>query len=270
MISAQPIFGSSILKLCFGLVITIAFMSCTVSKKIESSFMDKYFGKVKTVKTISYEGADTIFLTIESFNIQGEPTRMEYYIHDYKMPHHLEEFIYDNKGNKIQTIKIERGDTTIRDHKSTNSNHVSTITILEKNTNPTIPSAAHTKVWGTIKSSKEKIISTHFHNKQGHLIEIQDVNESGKLIKKTVIELDAKGNEIRRSSFKNDTLQYVTIQTYDRYSNLATTQRINRNEPPGEKGIFRYDYDKHHNWTNKYLMKKNKEVLFERQVIEYY
>lgn len=270
MISGPPISVSYILKLCFGLGIIVAFLCCSVSKKIESSFMDKYFGKVKTVKTISYEGADTIFLTIENFNIKGKPTRMEYYIHNYTTPHHLEEFIYDNKGNKIQTIKIERGDTTIRDHKSSNSDHVSTISTLEKKSNPTIPRAAHTKVWGTIKSSKEKIISSHYHNKQGHLIEIQDVDESGKLIKKTVIELDAKGNEIRRSSFKNDTLQYVIIQTYDRYSNLATTQRINRNEPPGEKGIFRYDYDKHHNWTNKYLMKKNKEVLFERQVIEYY
>src|SRR5688572_30301514 len=104
MISAPPISGSFILKLCFGLCIAFTFTYCTISKKIESSFLEKYYGKVKTVKTISYEGTDTIFLTIENFNVRGEPTRMEYYIHNYTTPHHLEEFVYDSKGNKIQTI----------------------------------------------------------------------------------------------------------------------------------------------------------------------
>jgi hypothetical protein len=261
---------NNIPTLLLGLTFVFILFSCSVQKKIESSFMDEYYGKVKSVKTISYEGTDTIFLTMESFNEQGNPLRMEYYIRDYTKPYHLEEFIYDTKGDKIRTMNIEGSDTTIRDHKSSSSIHTSVISVEEKTTNQHIPRDAHTKTWGTIRSSKEKITSAHYYNQQGHLIEIQDVDESGNLIKRTVIELDARGNEIRKSSFKYDTLQYVILQSYDRYSNIVTTQRINRNEPLGEKGFFRYDYDSHHNWINKYVIRKGKEILIEKQVIVYY
>ena len=258
-------------QIILGTFIVFTFTYCVAVKKTESSFIDRYFGKVKTVTTIEYIGTDTSSITIENFNTKGRPVKFEFYHTTYAAPKSVDEFTYDQSGHKTQTLKIDaQGDTTIINHKSSDYDNVTQLTIDEKKLDPEIPSKAKTRIIGTKTSGKTKRKSILYLDKNGKSIESHDFDENGKLVEKSVMEDDHKGNQLSWTRFRQDTVVFYITQTFDRYSNVITYQRIDPGKMPQEKKFYRYDYDKHHNWIHKYLVQGKKEKLIEKQIIEYY
>jgi len=258
------------IRIVFGLIVISTCVSCVALKKTESSFIGSYFGKVKTVTTIEFDGNDTTTLTIENFNTRGKPLRFEFYYGGYTAPKNVNEFTYDQKGCKTQSIKInDSGDTTITNHNSSSYDNVTVLTNKDKKLDPDIPDGAKTRIIGGIISGKIKRKSILYLDKHGDSLESHEFDTSGRIKEKTVYITDSRGNQLSRTRYKQDTVIYSITQSFDQYSNVITSQRID-GTVPRKKTVFRYDFDKYHNWIHRYLVQEKKERLVEKQVIEYY
>jgi|SRR5688500_5024615 len=262
---------------------SIIFISCYTTKNIEGSFIENYRGKVKKVINVSYEGSsprnDTLtskigFKTVETFDRDGKPLEIVFYLDNERPPYEGWKFIYDSLGRKTQTIIWEEqgADTTIKQHDiETKGKRGAALLFPGHFTQNNID--VHNSclnVFGYAATGKGKKTQAMIIDKRGNPLELIQLDTSGNIESRTINQLDKKGNVLKTERYRNGKLWHRTISTYDKYGNIIEQTEDNIEKNTHKYSQYRYDYDRKKNWIRKYLIKDGSEQHFEEQFFEYY
>ena len=87
---------------------------------------------------------------------------------------------------------------------------------------------------------------------------------------KSTYSYDKNGNMIEQLIYNNDgSIKAKGVYKYNEYDDVVSMQTI----VPGEEDvtyIYKYTYDKNHNWRKKITYYKNKPVLLTEREIDYF